>query len=179
MNSFIRCLNGHVFDKRLHGNICPYCHMVVGSEALETEHGRNALDELEAKLLYEEIEPVCAWLACIEGPRQGQSFVIHPGKNFIGRADNMDIRLLGDDSVARSNHAVIVYDNRNRQFILLPGDSNGLVYLDNTAIYAPALLTDMCVIQLGRVKLLFKPLCGDNFAWQSYEETDPGEANPY
>lgn len=151
--------------------------MVVGSEALETERGRSALDELEAKLLYEEIDPVCGWLACIEGPRQGQSYVIHSGKNFVGRADDMDIRLLGDDSVARRNHAIIAYDNKNRQFILLPGESDGLVYLDNVAVYSPQYLTDMSVIQLGRVKLLFKPLCGDNFAWQNYDETDPYAEN--
>jgi hypothetical protein len=123
------------------------------------------LDEIEAKLLFEEIDPACGWLTCVSGPRQGQSYVIRGGKNFIGRADDMDIRLLGDDSVARRNHAIVAYDAMNRQFMLLPGESNELVYLDGKAVFLPTPIEDMSVIQLGRVRLLFKPLCGEDFDW--------------
>lgn len=161
-----RCPNGHLFDSRMYGTICPTCHFVV-KKTEEAEPERTAADSLESRLLYEEIDPVCGWLACIEGPRQGQSFTVHDGKNFIGRADDMDIRILGDDRIARRNHAIIAYDSKNRQFMLLPGDSDGMVYLDGTAVYMPTLLLDMSVIQLGRTKLLFKPLCGENFAWDS------------
>jgi hypothetical protein len=79
----------------------------------------------------------------------------------------MDIRLLGDDSVARRNHAIVAYDAINRQFMLLPGESNELVYLDGKAVFVPTPIEDMAVIQLGRVKLLFKPLCDNHFDWKS------------
>jgi hypothetical protein len=162
-----------MFNKRIHGNICPYCHLVVGGGD-EVEIGSvTKLDEVEAKLLFEEIDPTCGWLTCIAGPRQGQSYVIHSGKNFIGRADDMDIRLLGDDSVARRNHAIVAYDALNRNFMLLPGDSNELVYLDGKAVFTPTLMYDTAIIQLGRVKLLFRPLCGDHFSW--YTETETNE----
>lgn len=170
----IRCDNGHLFDSRVHGSICPVCHMVMEKQPLP-EQGTRFADQVEARLLYEEIDPVCGWLACYEGPRQGQSFVLHTGKNFIGRADDMDVRLLGDDQIARRNHAIIAYDNKNREFMLIPGDSDGMVYLNGSAIYSPTLLLDMNSIQLGKAKLVFRPLCGENFAWDvdtSADSTD-------
>lgn len=161
-----RCPNGHLFDARIHGSICPACHIVIQKQRATEENPRFA-DQLEAKLLYEEIDPVCGWLACIDGTRQGQSFTLHSGKNFIGRADDMDVRLLGDDTVSRRNHAIIAYDSKNRQFMLIPGDSDGMAYLDGAAAYSPTPLMDMSVIQLGGTKLVFRPLCGENFAWDS------------
>ncbi len=169
--SFKHCKNGHLFESRLHGNICPYCHMVVEKE--EDNLGSGVLNELEARLLYEEIDPVCGWLACFEGPQQGQSYVLHEGKNFIGRSDDMDIRILGDDRISRRNHAAIAYDNKTRQFMLLPGDSDGITYLGSAAVYTPTLLTDMCVIQVGRTKLIFRPLCGEHFVWSDEQEDEP------
>lgn len=166
-----RCQNGHLFDPRIHGSICPACHIVVTKE-FKPEKSSRFLDELETRLLYEEIDPVCGWLACIEGPRQGQSFILHTGKNFLGRADDMDVRLLGDDMVARRNHATIAYDTKNREFMLIPGDSDGMVYLGGAAVYTPTLLMDMSVIQLGRTKLVFRPLCGENFAWENHLPED-------
>jgi len=172
-----RCPNGHLFDARMHGSICPVCHIVIKS-AREPEPAPPAQGLLESRLLYEEIDPVCGWLACIEGPRQGQSFTIHAGKNFIGRADDMDIRLYGDDRIARRNHAIIAYDSKNRQFMLIPGESDGMVYLEGTAVYTPTELLDMQVIQLGRTKLLFRPLCGTNFAWEASGGMETVEDTP-
>ena len=160
-----RCKNGHVYPKRL-GRTCPYCGMLVDRDNGAAPVPRNA-NEVESLLLFEKIEPVTGWLACIDGPRQGLSFTLHSGKNFIGRTDDMDIRLSGDDAVARRNHAVIAYDPKNRTFMLLPGgDSDGLVYLNGEAVYEARRLTDMSLLNLGRTSLLFRPLCGDNFSWQ-------------
>jgi hypothetical protein len=124
------------------------------------------VNELESMLLFEKVDPVCGWLACIDGVRQGLSFTLHSGKNFIGRADDMDVRLPGDDAVARRNHAVIVYEPKDRKFMLLPGDSEGMVYLNGEAVYEVRPLMDMSLIKLGRTSLLFRALCGDNFSWQ-------------
>ena len=163
-----RCKNGHVYPKRL-GRTCPYCGLLVDRDDGKAELPRSASD-VESLLLFEKIAPVVGWLACIDGPRQGLSFTLQSGKNFIGRADDMDIRLPGDDAVARRNHAVIAYDPKNRTFMLLPGDSEGLVYLNGEAVYEARRLTDMSLIKLGRTSLLFRPLCGDNFNWQLEEE---------
>ena len=44
------------------------------------------------------------------------------GKNFVGRADDMDIQILGDNKIDRRNHAVIVFDAKKQENMLLPGD---------------------------------------------------------
>jgi hypothetical protein len=138
--------------------------MTVDSDASDTPRGAN---EVEALLLFEEARPVCGWLACIAGPHQGMSYTLHSGKNFIGRADDMDVRIPGDSFAARRNHAIVAYDPMNREFTLLPGESDGLVYLNGEVVYGAARLTDMGLIRLGHTSLLFRPLCGDNFSWET------------
>ena len=88
------------------------------------------------------------------------------GKNFIGRADDMDIQILGDNRIDRRNHAVIVFDAKKRENMLLPGDSNGLVYLNDEAVYVPQNLSPYDVIEMGESKFLFIPFCGENFVWE-------------
>lgn len=160
----LRCENGHVFAPARYGNTCPYCYSQVDSK-LGTDIVTRSVDELEYDLLIEKISPVCGWLVCISGPREGLSYSLYTGKNFIGRADDMTVQLLGDSKVAKRNHASVAYDPINRQFMLIPGDTDGLVYLNSKSIFQPTLLVDMSRIQLGNTELLFRSLCGDNFAW--------------
>lgn len=162
--NYAQCPVGHLFDVRLHGKKCPHCGKLVGTR--EDEVPQVDADAVEDSLLYVPIMPVCGWLACIDGPRKGQSFILHHGKNFVGRADDMDVQILGDLDIARRNHAIIAYDPKNRQFMLVPGESEGLVYLNSQSIFQATRLTDMSLIQLGQTTLVFRPLCGDNFAWE-------------
>lgn len=159
------CPVGHVFDRRLNTKTCPDCgRRLVKNNPAEGD-GRD-LNEIVDSLLYIPVTPVCGWLTCISGPRRGQSFTLHSGKNFIGRADHMDVQILEDSEVAQQNHAIVAYDPKNRHFMLVPGESEGLVYLNGKSIYQAALLTDMSQIQIGGTTLLFRPLCGDNFDWE-------------
>ena len=66
--------------------------------------------EPPVEILQEEVRPVCGWLICIEGARVGMDYKIYKGKNFVGRGDDMDIRILGDNEINRKNHTIIVYD---------------------------------------------------------------------
>ncbi|MNI49269.1 hypothetical protein D3C73_1038700 [compost metagenome] len=97
----------------------------------------------------------------------GQDYRIMSEKNFIGRAEEMHIRIIGDNAVSRRNHAVIVYDPKKRNFYLLPGDASGLAYHNNEAVYSPAELNAYDLIQLGRSKFVFVPLCGPHFEWDN------------
>ena len=114
-------------------------------------------ETLEEMLFTQETSPVCGWLVCISGPRQGKDYKIKSGKNFIGRADDMDIQILGDNKISRRNHGVVVFD---------PGDSNGLVYHNDAAVYSPTVLGSYDVIELGESKFAFVPFCGENFMWE-------------
>jgi len=111
------------------------------------------------------MDPVTGWLICIEGASKGRDYKIRSEKNFVGRSDGMDIQILGDNHIAKRNHAIIVYDPKKRKTILLPGDSQGLVYHNDEAVYAPTELKEYDSIELGRSKFLFVPFCGENFEW--------------
>ncbi|MDR9856612.1 MULTISPECIES: FHA domain-containing protein [unclassified Paenibacillus] len=169
--SLTRCLNGHMFSTRKHGNTCPYCNTTLEKPARSETARPQAADMDEKTMPYlgetTGIQPVTGWLVCVEGPQMGQDYRIMAEKNFIGRAEEMHIRIIGDNGVSRRNHAVIVYDPKKRNFYLLPGDASGLAYHNNEAVYSPVELNAYDLIQLGRSKFVFVPLCGPHFEWDN------------
>jgi len=110
MGNLIRCQNGHMFSARRYGTICPYCNIETATRE-KKETGQTEISVEEALFLQEE-KPVCGWLVCVEGPRRGKDYKVMEGKNFVGRADDMDIQILGDNKISRRNHCVIVYDEK-------------------------------------------------------------------
>lgn len=164
MSNLIRCENGHMFSKRRYGTICPYCNIETATkEKVDLE--KNGVD-LEEQLFLEEKHPVCGFLICISGARQGKDYRVASGKNFIGRADDMDIQILGDNEISRRNHAVIVFDPKKKEAVLLPGSSNGIAYHNEDAVYTPVKLNSYDVIELGESKFAFLPFCGEHFMWE-------------
>ena len=77
---------------------------------------------------------VVGWVVCIEGSDKGTGFPLKTGRNFIGRNANQDIVLAKDRTVSRDKHAIIVYEPRQRKFIVQPGDSRGLFYLNDEVV---------------------------------------------
>ena len=104
-----RCKNGHMYDVSRYST-CPYCK----SEGLDLEIKEdkiNLVEEMEdddKTMAYwskdVNIDPVVGWLTCIEGAEKGKDFRIVSERNFIGRGDDMDIQLTGDNSISRKNH---------------------------------------------------------------------------
>lgn len=160
--SLMRCPNGHMFSTRKYGNICPYCNMeTTAAKEAQAPDGF----EMPMELLEEEIPPVCGWLVCIEGARMGRDYKIKDGKNFVGRGDDMDIQILGDNEISRKNHTIIVYDAKKKNTVILPGDAAGIAYLNQEAVYVPTELMPYDTIELGRSKFVFVPFCGEHFEW--------------
>lgn len=114
----------------------------------------------------EGIDPVVGWLVCIEGADRGRDFRIRSQKNFVGRSQNMDIAIPGDDTISRQNHAVISYNPKSRQFKVHSGEARGLVYLNGEEVDNASPLKAGDRIELGRTKLMFVPLCTDAFNWE-------------
>ena len=55
-------------------------------------------------------EPVVGWLVCTKGAHYGQDFRLTAGRNFIGRASDMDVCLKKDGTVSREKHMVVLYE---------------------------------------------------------------------
>ena len=148
-----RCKNGHMYSARKYGDVCPYCNTNLETSNM-VNNRRLMVDDPDKTMSIngttESVDPVTGWLVCIEGPQYGKDYKIHAGKNFIGRADNMHIQILGDNTISRINHAAIIYDSKNRSTYLLPGDSSGLAYLNGEAVYTPVALSAFSVIEIGQ-----------------------------
>jgi hypothetical protein len=112
------------------------------------------------------IDPVVGWLVCVAGEDRGRDFRIRSEKNFIGRAEAMDVCIAGDDTISRENHAIISFNPKSRQFKLHPGESRGLVYLNGEEVDQPSGIKAGDNIELGQTKLMFVPLCTDTFTWE-------------
>ncbi len=113
-------------------------------------------------------EPVCGWLVAVSGGHFGESFELYSGKNTIGRNQNNRIILNRDPAVSREHHAILVFEPKKRNYFLQPGDSSGLTYLNGDYIMETKQLNRGDFIELGESKLLFVPLCGEDFSWETY-----------
>lgn len=160
--SLVRCPNGHVYNGMRYGKVCPYCNMRTQEETAAT---KPVGFEPPVEIIQEDEIPVCGWLVCIEGARVGKDYKIHAGKNFVGRGDDMDIQIIGDNEINRKNHTIIVYDPKKLNTVILPGDSAGLAYLNEEPVYVPTELNAYDTISMGKSRFLFLPLCGTNFSW--------------
>lgn len=112
------------------------------------------------------VEPVVGWLVIVEGAGKGESFLLHTGRNFIGRSQEMDVVLHGDKSVSRVRHGILVYEPREKVFFIQPGDSRELFYRNGEVVLEKLLLESYDVLQFGETKLMFVALCGEHFSWE-------------
>jgi hypothetical protein len=186
-----RCENGHYYDATKHSS-CPSCG-VQNIDFGPTKPRREAAAAADADRPAEKaaadpqprpkppsdagktvslvrkkagIDPVVGWLVCVQGADRGRDFRIRSERNFIGRAETMDICIPGDDTISRENHATVSYNPKNGQFKLHPGDSRGLVYLNSDEVDGPQPLKSGDRIELGQTTLMFVPLCGAEFSWE-------------
>lgn len=109
--------------------------------------------------------PVVGWLVCVEGPNKGADYRIHSQYNYIGRAKHMDICIPGDQYISAERAAIIAYDNQEKFFSFGPGFGHNIVRLNNQMVMGQQILKAYDTISIGSSKLLFVPLCGDQFDW--------------
>ena len=111
------------------------------------------------------VDPVVGWLINLDCEEKGRDYRIHTDNNFIGRGDRMDIRILGDDTISRENHAIVSYDSRDRVFYFSPVEGRSIVRLNDKAMFYTTELKARDIIEIGKTRLLFIPLCGEGFEW--------------
>ena len=168
-----RCESGHYYDTGKH-MVCPLCSAVnvgeapIAKQANAPQVAAPAMAGKTVAIMKKEkgIDPVVGWLVCINGPDKGMDYRIKGEKNFIGRAANMDIAVLHDETISRENHVSVSYNPKKKSFKILPGEGRGLVYLNGEDVDSPKDLAKGDKIELGQTTLMFIPLCGDEFDWE-------------
>ena len=118
------------------------------------------------------VEPVVGWLICTKGEHFGQDFRLKSGRNFIGRGADMDVVISKDSAVSRERHAIVVYEPKGRNFIVMPGESKELCYLNGDVVLTPADLGLGCMLTVGESELMFIPCCGPAFTWDELKKED-------
>jgi hypothetical protein len=58
-----------------------------------------------------------------------------------------------------------VYEPKQHLYLIQPGDSSELVYLNDDVVLSPMQLKAYDIITIGEVQMLFIPLCGEKFSW--------------
>ena len=111
------------------------------------------------------VEPVVGWLVCITGGHFGEDFRLKSGRNFVGRGSGMDIVISKDNAVSRDKHAIVVYEPKGRLFLVMPGESKELCYLDGDVVLTPKELKQGDKLTIGETVLMFIPCCGPDFTW--------------
>ena len=111
-------------------------------------------------------DPVVGWVVIIDGPGRGRSLSLGYGMNDIARSASARVPLdFGDDEIARTQHATITFDPRGLRFFVQHGNGKNLTYLGEAPVLAPEELHTGDEIVLGRTRLRFVALCGENFDW--------------
>jgi hypothetical protein len=179
---------GHFYDASIHSE-CPYCTNANVGATMPIDLGRtmpltqpvqgggdigrtrpqgNVGDAGRTVAIIKEelgIDPVVGWLVSVEGTEKGRDYRIHTDNNFIGRGEKMDICIRGDDTISRENHAVLTYDARGKTFYFAAGDGRSIVRLNDKPIFAATEINAYDVIEVGKTKMVFVPLCGEKFEW--------------
>ena len=117
------------------------------------------------------------WIVVLDGPGRGASFTIFTGVSQIGRGEDQAVRLdFGDNSISRSQHAMVAYDTEQRKFFLGQGGKANIVRLNESPVLSTEELHTDDKIRIGETTLWFIALCGPEFDWTDSDETNLDDA---
>lgn len=186
--SMVRCDKGHFYDSEKHSS-CPHCGVNIdldvvtrpGPQSINPTRALGSEDNgqktvAKAKPVAENktvgffakkqgIDPIVGWLVCVEGPDRGRDYRLRSGRNYIGRSESMDVCITGDKGISREKHAIVVYDPKKNHFIVQPGESREIFYLNDEGVYNVMPLNAFDVLELSDTKLQFVPFCGEGRTW--------------
>lgn len=177
--TLVKCPNGHYYDASRFGDNCPHCGVAGGSAQgsasevsgdqttvpLKPVGNTNTTQPLTSEVKDNDATipvsadvlggvavhsaPVVGWLVCTESVNKGADYRLHQGRNFIGRSLDMDVCIMNDNTVSRSSHAVVVYDPRSNVYLVQPGDSKELLYVNDNLVLSTIELKAMDTISIG------------------------------
>lgn len=156
-----RCDKGHMYEEI--NEFCPYCSVDYKKNDIKV---MNSNIESKNTVVYVDlkIDPVVAWLVCIEGAEKGKDYRLLDQRNFIGNDEMDGICIMGDDNI-KKNHFTITYNSKSQIFVISPGVTGDLIYLNKKAVYETTIIENFGLIEIGNTKLVFVKFCGENFNW--------------
>lgn len=114
------------------------------------------------------------WFVIIAGPGRGASFTIATGVSTIGRGEDQSIALdFGDQSVSRSAHASVAYDEEQNKFFIGHGGKSNVVRRNGAPVLATEEMQHGDTIRIGKTTLKFVAFCGSEFTWVENGGTGP------
>lgn len=112
------------------------------------------------------------WLVIISGPGRGETFNLSSGVSQIGREEGQAIQLdFGDNSISRSNHASVAFDDEQQSFYIGHGGKSNLVRLNGKPLLSTEALKNGDEIRIGETTLRLVALCGEDFNWADKPES--------
>ena len=110
------------------------------------------------------IEPVVGWLVVIEGPGKGAFRPLADGFSKIGRGPDQHVTLdFGDNKISNDKHFEIGYDDKQRTFVVIRGESRNPVRLNDKMLASEADLHHGDKLEVGDTTLMFVPFCAPEF----------------
>lgn len=114
-------------------------------------------------------DPVVGWLVIVNGTGQGSALELGYGENPLGRGSAMRISLdfgaASDAAITAERHAVVTYYSRERLFRIRHELGRNPTYLNDKALLEPTELKAGDIVEVGKTRLRFVPLCGPDFEW--------------
>ena len=157
-----KCESGHFYDSDKYPE-CPYCN----TELLK-DHSIVHEGEAEQPAAVDKAAPagpVAGWLVVLDGEAKGRDLRLGVGRTFLGLDKDGTPVTLSADAPLSLRQAVLVYDGEAKTYTLLPGSSQELCYLGDTALLEPQELAGEETLRLGTATLKFVPFCGPDFSW--------------
>lgn len=146
---------------------------LIGFDTSEGSSVVDLFDSAESSAEVTRVQFPVGWLLVVEGPGRGHCFSLFAGLAQIGRSDENAVQLdFGDSSVSRNNHAAIVYDPAERNFVLGHGGKANIVRLNGKPVIANEDLNDGDKVKIGETTLQLKALCGADFDWADTDGTE-------
>ena len=154
-----KCEQGHFYDGDKYP-ACPYCNTDLQNETAIV----HTSETTPAEVANPE-GPVTGWLVVTDGPARGRDLRLGIGRSFLGLDAAAAPVTLSPDAPLGARQATVVYDAETDAFTLLPGSSQELCYLGDTALLEPQELAGEETLRLGAATLKFVPFCGPDFSW--------------
>lgn len=115
-----------------------------------------------------QLRPVVGWLACVQGPCMGMDYRLHANYNRIGRNASLAVNV-EDPKFSKSPVAWVGYFQKTNAFFIGAESSTNVLYVNDTPLPAGQSREFFAMdrVRMGDTELLFVPLCGEKFTWNT------------